>query len=86
MKKPADFATYKRVRNLSFNDFNRWVTSVYGSGYVDGQDAINQGCITALSEDRLLEIILSVKGIGKNRAKELMQKILAEGVDDSLWG
>ena len=81
MKKPADFATYKMVKNLSFNDFNRWVTSIYGSGYCDGQDAINEGCVAALTDDRLLEIILSVKGIGKNRAQELMQKILAEGVE-----
>ena len=80
MTKVADFATYKMVKNLSFNDFNRWVLSIYNSGYEEGQHSCNDDCMAALTDERLLEIILSVKGIGKNRAIEVLKKISEEGV------
>ena len=41
-------------------------------------------CVASLTEDRLLEIILSVKGIGKNRAEQVIAKILQEGVSDGI--
>lgn len=83
MKKPADFATYKKVKELSFNDFNRWVMSIYASGYQDGINEADNDCIAALTDDRLMELILSVKGIGKNRAKELIDKICNEGTENA---
>ena len=36
--------------------------------------------MSTLTEDRLMEILLSVKGIGKNRAREVVEKVLQEGV------
>lgn len=84
MNKVADFKTYKRVQKLSFNDFNRWVVALYGSGYDNGKEEASaellDECVSALTEDRLMEILLSVKGIGVNRAKEAVEKVLQEGV------
>ncbi len=84
MKKVIDFSTYKKIRVLSFNDFNRWITEVYKNAYVDGRNdsatLINEDCVAALTEDRLLEIIMSVKGIGRKRAEEAVAKILQEGL------
>lgn len=80
MKKPVDFSTYKRVQKKTFNEFNSWVISIYNSGLQDGINITNDDVIAELDEDRLLEIILSVKGIGKNRAEEVVRRIIAEGV------
>lgn len=84
MKKVADFKTYQLVKKLSFNDFNRWIVALYGSAYDDGKADVSNTlldeCMSTLTEDRLMEILLSVKGIGKNRAREVVEKVLQEGV------
>ena len=81
MKKPVDFSTYKMVRNLSFNDFNRWVTEIYKCAYEDGakDNPIEDECVAALTEDRLMEILLSIRGIGQKRADAVLDSILKEG-------
>ena len=84
MKKVADFKTYQLVKKLSFNDFNRWIVAFYGSAYdagkADASNTLLDECMSTLTEDRLMEILLSVKGIGKNRAREVVEKVLQEGV------
>jgi len=96
MRKAVDFSTYKKLTKMSLNDFNRWVESVYRSGFDDAyhltqKDLYNQmeiepkDLVSACTEDRLMEIILSVKGIGQRRAQEVVDKIMNEGVDPKLW-
>lgn len=80
MVKVVDFATYKKLKSLSFNDTNRWVHALYAQAYDDGKKELLDECVASLTEDHLLEIILSVKGIGKTRAKEVVDKILSEGI------
>ncbi len=80
MKKALDFPTYKKFQKLSFNDTNRLFSAFYASAYDDGKEFIKEECVAALTEDRLLEIILSVKGIGRNRAEQVVAKILEEGI------
>lgn len=80
MKKALDFSTYKKLHKLSLNDTNRWITALYAQAFEDGKSELIGECSATLTEDRLLEIILSVKGIGKNRAKQVVDKILEEGV------
>ena len=79
MKKALDFSTYKKFQKLSFNDTNRLFSAMYANAYDDGKQAALEDCAAALTDERLLEIILSVKGIGINRAKLVVQKILEEG-------
>lgn len=77
--KPVSFSTYKMLRKLSHNDFNRWVISVYNSGLQDGINITDEEVVAELNEDRLLQILLSIKGIGQKRAEEIVEKILEEG-------
>lgn len=81
--KPANFSTLKLVQKMSLNQFNRWVMSVYQSGFADG---LKEGekelddCIAEMTDDRLMEILLSINGVGEKRAKQIYDAILAEGV------
>lgn len=86
MSKPVEFAVYKKVSKLSYNDFNRWITNMYTIAFKDGADAASlpEDCEAVLTEDRLREILLSVKGIGEKRADEVIEKILAEGISNGL--
>ena len=86
MSKPVEFALYKKVSKLSYNDFNRWITNMYTIAFKDGADAASlpEDCEAVLTEDRLREILLSVKGIGERRADEVIEKILAEGISNGL--
>lgn len=96
MRKVLDFATYKRITKYSLNEFNRWVKTLYDNAFNDGlefakdnmyieQRIMPEDLVSAYTDERLMEILLSVKGIGKNRAQEVVDKIMAEGVDKSLW-
>lgn len=80
MNKPVDFSTYQQLRKMSFNDVNKWVISIYQSGVQDGINITNDDVIAELDEDQLLEIMLSVKGIGKNRALQVIEKIIDAGM------
>lgn len=80
--KPVDFATYKRVQKMTYNDFNRWVISVYNSALQNGINITQNDIVAELTEDRLYDLIRSVKGIGENRTIEIVNKILAEGIFD----
>ena len=82
MKKPLDFKTYQAIRKMSFNDMNRLIASIYSSALQEGINTTNNDVVAELTDDRLYEIIKSVKGIGEKRAREATDKILAEGVFD----
>lgn len=77
--KLISFSTYKKIKGLSLNDFNRWAGSVYKSGFSDGVTWSEEDVVSEISEDELLDVLLSVKGIGQKRAEEAVEKILAIG-------
>ena len=83
MKKIADFNTFKRVKQMSFNNFNLWVTELYRAGFEDG---LREGeeewdeCIAAMTDERMLEVFMSVRGIGPVRAQALLAAVLQEGI------
>lgn len=96
MRKAIDFSQYKKIQKFSLNEFNRWIESVYRAGFDDAmvltqRDLYNRmeiepaDLVSAYTDERLMEILLSVKGIGEKRAREVVDKILAEGVDPTLW-
>lgn len=78
--KPITFAELKRIQKLSLNEFNRWITAlckeIYEDGLREGESEFDDAAI--LTADRLLEIMLSVNGIGKNRAEQVLEIILNE--------
>lgn len=83
--KPVTFATMKKLHKLSLNDYNRWVSMVYNSGVQDGINISEEDVIAEVSEVQLLDIILSVKGVGQKRAAAIVAAILEKGsvVNDS---
>lgn len=88
MRKPISFSDYKKIQKASYNDFNYWITEVYTSAYKDGYedgykecvDSNNECLLAEVDDDRMMEILLSVKGIGKNRAEQVMEKLSQEGI------
>lgn len=81
--KTASFSDFKRIQRMSLNDFNVWMRVFYQSAYEDGLkegEADFEDCVATVSEDRLMEILLSVKGIGQVRANQVVNAILGEGV------
>ena len=84
--KPITFAELKRIQKLSLNEFNRWITAlckeIYEDGLREGESEFDD--VAILTEERLMEIMLSVKGIGKNRAEQVVELILSEGASDGV--
>lgn len=74
--KPISFQTHKKICKLSLNEFNRWVGSIWASGFADGQDAMSQDVIVEIGEGDLLDAIMSVKGIGEVRARQIVDAIV----------
>lgn len=84
--KPITFAQLKRIQKMSLNDFNRWLTelckAMYSDGFKEGESEFDDCAI--VTEERLMEVLLSVKGIGKNRAEQVVSILLnEEAVDGS---
>ena len=82
-RKIASFADFKRIHKMTLNDFNLWMQAFYQSAYEDGLhdgEAEFEDCVAAVYEDQLFDVLLSIKGIGENRAKQIVDAILKEGV------
>ena len=78
--KPITFAQLKRIQKMSLNDFNRLLTelckAMYSDGFKEGESEFDDCAI--VTEERLMEVLLSVKGIGKNRAEQVVSILLNE--------
>ncbi len=74
--KPITFAEMKNIRRKNLNELNRYFMSIYASAKQEGIDSVEENTIAELTEEQLLEILLSVKGIGQKRADEIIKKIL----------
>lgn len=80
--KPISFAQLKQIQKMSLNDFNRWLMelckAVYSDGFKEGESEFDDCAI--VTEERLMEVMLSVKGIGRNRAEQVINILLNEEV------
>lgn len=79
MKKVADFSTYKHLQKMSFADFNRWVISVYKSGYADRADEESEKYgdnPLILDEYSLYSILITVPGIGEKLANKIIERMV----------
>lgn len=84
-RKVCDFGSYKKMMKLSYNEFNRWITSFYDAAYKDALDDLEaekaneepeEAIFKELSDEDLLSILLSVKGIGEKRARTAVERIM----------
>ena len=79
--KMLTFQQYKKIRNLSLNEFNRWVVSIYKSGFEDG---LKEGekefdeCST-YTTDELTTFLQTIPGIGQKTAEKIVDAIIDEG-------
>lgn len=82
--KPISFAQLKQIQKMSLNDFNRWLMelckAMYSDGFKEGESEFDDCAI--VTEERLMEVMLSVKGIGRNRAEQVINILLNEEVAD----
>ena len=86
---------FKNVKKMSLNSFLTWVRSIHSTAYDEGwNDAIdkfmnargrvninNEIDAVVVDDYELYNTILSVKGIGRNRANEVVRK-LTGGMDE----
>lgn len=68
MIKPLNFGNYQALKRYTFNQMNQWATSVYMSGFEDGQESMPM--ILEYDEHTLEEFLLSIDGIGEKDCKE----------------
>lgn len=77
MIKPLNFGNYQTMKRYTYNQMNQWATSVYVSGFQDGQDSMPQ--ILEYDENTLEEFLLSIDGIGEETAKRIVQAFIEKG-------
>lgn len=70
MKKVASFADLKKVRSMSLNQFNKWVTTIYKTGFDDGLD------VGIMWDDKTIYKLLRQEKIGEERAMRIVQKLV----------
>lgn len=76
--KLLNFQDAKRLQRLSLNDLNRWVVSLYGSGYEDGKKEAEEQIkaeAAVVTEEQLIEILRTFR-ISEKRAAEIVEKII----------
>lgn len=82
--KPITFAELKRIQKMSLNEFNRWLVglcrAMYQDGFKEGESEFDDCAI--ITEERLMEIVLSVKGVGRKRAEQIVNALLSEEISD----
>lgn len=87
MDKPLDFAQYQQLKRYSFNQMNRWVMSVYKSGYMDAKNDCEKDADTVVldfDDLTMLEFLKSIDGIDADTAEKIVQAMINHG-DKSTW-
>lgn len=77
MIKPLNFGNYQTMKRYTYNQMNQWATSVYMSGFQDGQESMPQ--ILEYDENTLEEFLLSIDGVGKETAKKIVRAFIEKG-------
>ena len=77
MIKPLNFGNYQTMKRYTYNQMNQWATSVYASGFQDGQDSMPS--VLEYDENTLEESLLSIDGVGKETAKRIVQAFIEKG-------
>lgn len=89
MRKMADFNTFKHLKNMSFNDFNRWINAFYKAAFDDGREFGNEETEEYFREEaeiytyeELFDLLVSIKGISPRIAAEAMDAIMPDIVEE----
>ena len=77
MLKPLNFGNYQALKRYSFNQMNAWATSVYASGFQDGQESMP--AVLEFDSNTLEEFLLGIDGIGEKTAKKIVNAFIEKG-------
>ena len=81
MLKPLNFGNYQALKRYSYNQINAWATSVYASGFQDGQDSMPT--VLEFDKDTMTEFLQGIDGIGEKTVKKIVQAFIEKG--ESAW-
>ena len=81
MLKPLNFGNYQALKRYSYNQMNAWATSVYASGFQDGQDSMPT--VLEFDKDAMTEFLQGIDGIGEKTVKKIVQAFIEKG--ESAW-
>lgn len=81
MLKPLNFENYQALKRYSYNQMNAWATSVYASGFQDGQDSMPT--VLEFDKDTMTEFLQGIDGIGEKTVKKIVQAFIEKG--ESAW-
>ena len=88
MKYKMPFNEYDRCRKMSKNEFSRWLTTFFDTAFQEGYKQAcsdvpdgsividpNENVVVEWSYEEFKDMLLSVKGIGENKAEAIIDKI-----------
>ena len=81
MLKPLNFGNYQALKRYSYNQMNAWATSVYASGFQDGQDSMPT--VLEFDKDTMTEFLQGIDGTGEKTVKKIVQAFIEKG--ESAW-
>lgn len=81
MIKPLNFGNFQAMKRYSYNQMNAWATSVYASGFQDGQDSMPT--VLEFDKDTMTEFLQGIDGIGEKTVKKIVQAFIEKG--ESAW-
>ena len=81
MIKPLNFGNFQAMKRYSYNQMNAWATSVYASGFQDGQDSMPS--ILEFDKDTMTEFLQGIDGIGEKTVKKIVQAFIDKG--ENAW-
>lgn len=77
MIKPLNFGNYQTMKRYTYNQMNQWATSVYMSGFQDGQESMPT--ILEFDKDTMTEFLLGIDGIGEKTVQKIVQAFIDKG-------
>lgn len=74
--KVLSFSDYKKIKDLSYNQLNIWLTSFYEQAYEDGKNEYADASV--IDSDELYSLMTST-GVSDSTAEEVIRRVISNG-------
>ena len=74
--KVLSFSDYKKIKDLSYNQLNIWLTSFYEQAYEDGKNEYADASV--IDSDELYSLMTST-GVSDSTAEEVIRRVTSNG-------
>ena len=74
--KVLSFSDYKKIKELSYNQLNIWLTSFYEQAYEDGKNEYADASV--IDSDELYSLMTST-GVSNSAAEEVIRRVTSNG-------